>query len=96
MTSQDFIILGATFSLIAFTVLGAIALVYLIAILRRIHLMMDTFEQFFSNVSGGMRDAIARVRAMKETADLVVQGLRAVSGIAERRHTKHKKEKSEE
>lgn len=91
MTSQDFILLVATFSLIVFTVLGSIALFYLIAILRRVHLMMDTIEQFFSNVSGGMRDAIARVRAMKETADLVVQGLRAVSGIAERQRAKRKK-----
>lgn len=95
MTSTDLYTMVATLSLVIFTIFGCIALFYLIMILRRIHLMMDSIEDFFGNFSGSVRDALARVQALREFAELVIKGVRSMSSLSKERKERKKKQVSE-
>lgn len=95
MTSSDLYTMVATLSLVIFTVFGCSALFYLIMILRRIHLMMDSIEDFFGNFSGSVREALARVQALREFAELVIKGVRSISDVSKERAKRAKKETSE-
>lgn len=96
MTSSDLYTLVATLSLVIFTLFGCAALFYLIMILRRIHLMMDSIEDFFQNFSGSVRDALGRVQALREFAELVVKGVHSISRVSKMQKERKKKQASDQ
>lgn len=92
MTSIELFYSLATVSLVLFTILGGLALFYCVIILRRVSSMMDVIEDFFRHFGSGMRDLAGRVQAFKDTADMIVQGVRSVSSIvSERKERRQKK-----
>ncbi|MBI4268387.1 hypothetical protein HY627_00960 [Candidatus Uhrbacteria bacterium] len=96
MTSSDFFITLATVSLVLFTILGTVALFYLILILRRVSAMMDVIEDFFRHFGTGFRELATRIQAIRDTAEIVVGGIKSVSGIVSERKSRPKKTKKEE
>lgn len=96
MTSSDFFISLATVSLVLFTILGTVALLYLILILRRVSSMMDVIEDFFRHFGSGFRELATRIQAIRDTAEMVVGGIRSVSGIVSERKEKKRKSKKGE
>lgn len=95
MTSSDLYTMVATLSLVIFTIFCCGALFYLIMILRRIHLMMDSIEDFFGNFSGSVREALLRIQTLREFAELVIKGVRSINGASKERAKRAKKETSE-
>ncbi|MDO8489817.1 MAG: hypothetical protein Q7S47_00200 [bacterium] len=91
MTSAELYFSIANVSLVLFTILGAVALFYAIVILRRVSTMMDTIEDFFKHFGTGFRDIATRIQTFRDTAEIVVNGIRSVSGIVNERKKKSKK-----
>lgn len=95
MTSADFYLLVSTVSLALLSLFGVVALIYLILILRRVHLMMDSIENFFQHWGGSFKDIVARVQSVKNTAEILAQGIKHVTEIYQERKSKPKKKKTE-
>lgn len=94
MTSGDLLVFIATISIIVLTVLASIALAHGIAILGRIHTLLDRCDELWSSVPRTLHAFTDRVLTLKNTIELIAQGLKAASHVASRRAPRNKKAKT--
>ena len=88
MTSNEFFTFITLLAIIAVAVFACVSMFYLIMILRRVHRAMDTIEDNVNSLAGGFRDFYIRTLALKETAEVIAQGVRTFLGLYQKRTPK--------
>ncbi len=94
MTSADLYAYLTTLSIVIVSCFVCWALYYLIQILKRIYKLMDAIEDSFQNMSNGWESFMHRFSTMRETIQMLAQGIRTAGNMYERIKKPSKKKKS--
>lgn len=90
MTSAELLSVVTTIAIVLGTLFACIALFYAILILRRIYEMMDAIENFLKGISDGANEMYRRICMVKDSIDVVSQGMKAISTLYQSRSERKK------
>ncbi len=94
MTSTDLYAYLTTLSIVIVSCFVCWALYYLIQILKRMYALMDAIEDSFKNMSSGWESFMHRFSTMRETLQMLAQGIRTAGSMYEKIKKPSKKKKS--
>lgn len=93
MSGSEFFLMVIALALSLIAIFFCVALFYVILILKRVHGMMDTLERFSVQCCEGWTGVITRVNAIKDSIQLIGQGLQTAQQLYHRYTEQPKKGK---
>lgn len=93
MSGSEFFLMVIALALSLIAVFFCVALFYVILILKRVHGMMDTLERFSAQCSEGWTGVVSRINSIKDSIQLIGQGLQTAQQLYHRYNEQPKKDK---